>query len=293
MLYDIALTISYTYPAAAEASRHLVRLAPADLPNEQRLVAGTMTVEPKPDEWINRRDFFRNTCVELAFVAPQKEIVFSVKSRVERGGPQRSFDISPPLSRLAGEIASIRSLGPSEPTHFLAPSARVSIERETTTFAREAINSGMTAFEAVVAIGRALHHLMEFDAEATTVRTPMLEAFRQRAGVCQDFAHIMIACLRGVGIPAGYVSGYLRTMPPAGEERMEGADAMHAWVRAWCGAEMRWIEFDPTNDLIVETGHVVVARGRDYSDVAPVRGIMRTSGSHRSTQAVDVVPASA
>jgi transglutaminase-like putative cysteine protease len=100
----------------------------------------------------------------------------------------------------------------------------------------------------------------------------------------------MIACLRSIGIPAGYVSGFLRTMPPPGQERLEGADAMHAWVRAWCGAKMGWVEFDPTNGIWVSDQHLAVAHGRDYGDVAPVRGIVRTSGGQASTQAVDVIP---
>jgi transglutaminase-like putative cysteine protease len=100
----------------------------------------------------------------------------------------------------------------------------------------------------------------------------------------------MIACLRGIGIPAGYVSGFLRTIPPAGKERLAGADAMHAWVRAWCGTEAGWIEFDPTNNLLVANDHIVIARGRDYADVAPVKGVLRTAGSQTTEQSVDVVP---
>jgi transglutaminase-like putative cysteine protease len=100
----------------------------------------------------------------------------------------------------------------------------------------------------------------------------------------------MISCLRGVGIPAGYVSGFLRTIPPEGKPRLEGADAMHAWVRAWCGEEMGWIEFDPTNAVLAGEDHIVIARARDYFDVAPVRGVTRSAGAHTSSQAVDVVP---
>ena len=129
-----------------------------------------------------------------------------------------------------------------------------------------------------------------FDPEATTVDTPPAEAFARRHGVCQDFAQVMIACLRGVGIPAGYVSGFLRTNPPPGQPRLEGADAMHAWVRAWCGWQTGWIEFDPTNAIPAGTDHIVVARGRDYGDVAPVKGVLRIAGEQKTEHAVDVVP---
>jgi transglutaminase-like putative cysteine protease len=122
------------------------------------------------------------------------------------------------------------------------------------------------------------------------VDTPATEAFAKQRGVCQDFSHIMIACLRGIGIPAGYVSGFLRTLPPPGKPKLEGADAMHAWVHAWCGDAAGWVEFDPTNDCFVGADHIVVARGRDYSDVAPIKGAMRIAGDQKSRQAVDVIP---
>ena len=126
--------------------------------------------------------------------------------------------------------------------------------------------------------------------EATTVATHASDAFKLKRGVCQDFSHVMIAGLRGLGIPAGYVSGFLRTIPPPGKERLEGADAMHAWVRAWCGREVGWIEFDPTNDMLASNDHITVGYGRDYSDVAPIVGVLRTTGSQTGEQAVDVIP---
>ncbi|MEM1088203.1 MAG: transglutaminase family protein, partial [Pseudomonadota bacterium] len=118
--------------------------------------------------------------------------------------------------------------------------------------------------------------------------TDASEAFRLRRGVCQDFAHIMILGLHGLGIPAGYVSGYLRTLPPEGQERLEGVDAMHAWVKAWCGVAQGWVEYDPTNRTLIGTDHIVVGYGREYSDVSPIRGHLRSAGGQTSTQAVDV-----
>ncbi|WP_034007179.1 transglutaminase-like domain-containing protein, partial [Pseudomonas aeruginosa] len=122
------------------------------------------------------------------------------------------------------------------------------------------------------------------------VDTPVAEAFDMRAGVCQDFSHIMIAGLRGLGIPAGYVSGFLRTIPPAGKERLEGADATHAWVRVWCGLQLGWQEFDPTNAIPAGNDHITISHGRDYGDVSPISGVLKTSGAHEATQAVDVIP---
>ncbi|TNE77960.1 MAG: transglutaminase family protein [Gammaproteobacteria bacterium] len=292
MLYDITLKITYQYDNDADASRHIVRLVPADIPGEQRLVAGTLTVRPKPDEWINRVDFFGNHNVELAFLDLHREITFSVQSRVERMDSIANLDMSPHLAELAGEIAAHQGVDSWAPHHFLGPSLRVPIEPATTGYARELLKDDFSVLDTIKTIGKALYRDMRYDPEATTVETPMLEAFNNRHGVCQDFSHIMIACLRGIGIPAGYVSGFLRTIPPKGKERLEGADAMHAWVRAWCGNNMGWVEFDPTNDMLAGTDHVVIARGRDYSDVAPIKGVMRTHGEHTSKQSVDVIPVS-
>lgn len=290
MLYDISLRMAYRYDFSADAGRHIARLLPSDVPGVQRLVAGSLGIVPKPDEWINFVDFFGNACVEVGFDRPHTDIAFTMQSRVERRAPGDVLDISPTLEGLADEIFAWRGLEGTSPHHFLGPSPRVPIERATTDHARAVAADRTSVLEAVRAIGMALHEEMRFDPKATTVETPMLEAFESRHGVCQDFSHVMIACLRGIGIPAGYVSGFLRTIPPKGKERLEGADAMHAWVRAWCGGELGWVEFDPTNAVAAGEDHVVVARGRDYFDVSPIKGTMRTSGAQSGTHAVDVIP---
>lgn len=289
MLYNITLKIEYIYSDMANAGRHLVRLMPADLPGEQRPVAGTMKVEPKPQESIDRTDFFGNRFTELLFDQPHESLSFHVQARVDRTASGPQLDMSPPLGKLAQEIADQNDVGPNSPHHFIGPSNRVPIESRTTDYARGLVTAGASTVECVTAINMALNRDMRFDPKATTVVTPMLEAFERRRGVCQDFSHIMIACLRGIGIPAGYVSGYLRTIPPPGRPRLEGADAMHAWVRAWCGTEMGWIEFDPTNSLMAGEDHIVIARARDYFDVSPIKGVLRSAGSQKSTQSVDVV----
>lgn len=290
MLYDLSLRIAYDYAGSAEASRHLVRLMPAELPGEQRAIAGTLTVTPKPQEWTERFDFFGNRCTELFLEDPHEEVSFSVSARVDRFRSVPGLDISPPLPALRHEVAAWRGVAPDSPHHYTAASVRVPLYARTADFARDSAPAGASTFETVKAINLALNDHMRFDAEATDVDTPLIEAFERRVGVCQDMAHIMISALRGIGVPAGYVSGYLRTNPPPGEPRLEGADAMHAWVRAWCGREMGWVEFDPTNAVLAGEDHIVVARARDYSDVAPVKGVMRSTGDQTSKQAVDVVP---
>ncbi len=290
MLYDIRLRITYSYDRPAVGGRHLLRLTPAELPGVQRRIRSSLRISPTPAERIDSVDFFGNEAVEIVFREAHDEIDFHVTARVERVGEAPSLDISPELDRLAEEINECRDLSGDSPLHFLGPSPRATPTPEMTAYARDHLKPDMTATDAVRTIGLALYEDMEFDAEATTVETPALEAFQRRRGVCQDFAQIMIACLRGIGIPAGYVSGFLRTNPPPGKPRLEGADAMHAWVRAWCGRESGWIEFDPTNAVVVGTDHIVIARGRDYGDVSPVRGILRIAGDQTSEQAVDVIP---
>jgi len=265
-------------------------MTPADVPGRQRTITSLLEIKPAPDERFARTDFFGNTLVEAAFRAPHAAIVFRLRSRVERFAEPASPDMSPQLDALGGEIAAVRSLAPEAPQHFLADSPRVTARAEFGAYARSHIQPGMTTLEVVEAVGKAIDRDMTFDPDATDVNTPPEEAFARRHGVCQDFSHIMIGCLRAIGVPAGYVSGFLRTNPPAGQARLEGADAMHAWVRAWCGAKMKWVEYDPTNGMFSGDDHIIVAYGRDYGDVAPVRGVVRISGGQKSTQAVDVVP---
>ena len=290
MLYDIGLRIRYDYQTPAAGGRHVLCMTPADLV-DQRPITSLLDITPAPDERIARTDFFGNTVVEVAFRAPHSEIEFRLRSRVERKVHEITEDVSTPLLEMGAAVASIRDLGAESPHHFLADSPRVKTRRGFREYALEHIDrETMTTLEAVEAIGKAIDRDMTYEPGSTQVDTPPEEAFARRQGVCQDFTHIMIACLRGIGVPAAYVSGFLRTIPPEGQPRLEGADAMHAWVRAWCGPQLGWVEYDPTNGIRVSDQHIVVAYGRDYGDVAPVRGVVRISGAQTSSQAVDVTP---
>ncbi|OWU83342.1 transglutaminase [Oceanicola sp. 22II-s10i] len=290
MLYDVSLTITHGYAVPAESARTVAHLMPLSRPGEQMLITGMIQADPWPDERLDRFDFFGNAVTEFAWRNPVEALTLTLQARVERIAMPTTLDLSPPVEGLARELQSVASLNPGSPHHFRHGSPRVRLVPEMTAFARGCLWPGITAQQAVIAIGRALYAEMTFDAEATDVNTRPEDAFALRHGVCQDFTHIMIACLRGIGIPAAYASGFLRTLPPKGKERLAGADAMHAWVRAWVGVDGGWIEFDPTNDQLVGTDHIVVAYGRDYDDVAPDRGVLKTWGEQESTQAVDVIP---
>ncbi len=290
MRYDIRLTITYEYGAPTERARTLVHLLPSDKPGRQVISARLLTVDPLPFERRDGTDFFGNTTTTLVFRDPVERIEYGLQASAERFVPPVALDFAPDLAGLRAEIAAVRTLDATSPHHYLGPSARVPVVRDISDFSARLVGAGMTVLQVVEAVGRALHTGMRFDPRATDVNTPIAEAFANRHGVCQDFSHVMIAALRSLGIPAGYVSGFLRTIPPPGQARLEGADAMHAWVTAWCGKELGWVEYDPTNDCRVGTDHITVAYGRDYSDVSPVKGVLRTSGGQTSKQAVDVLP---
>jgi transglutaminase-like putative cysteine protease len=212
-----------------------------------------------------------------------------MSARVAVSRPERGLDVSPTLDALAGDLRACLSLEPASPHHFLASSHHATVDAEITAYAAASVAQGSVATIAIDLCNR-IHEDFAYDGKATTVRTLARDAFDLRRGVCQDFSHIMIAGLRGLGIPAGYVSGFLRTIPPPGKERLEGADAMHAWVKVWCGLEAGWLELDPTNGMLAGNDHIIVGYGRDYSDVAPIVGVLRTTGGQVGDQSVDVVP---
>jgi transglutaminase-like putative cysteine protease len=293
MIYDIALTIRYDYTGAAAGGRHLVRIRPLDVPGRQRLIASLIDIDPLPAERRSWTDFFGNPTVEFAFRDAHDHVGVALKARIERLAVTKQDEPSPKLGDMPDLLGQCRELGPFSPLHFIAPSARVPALPEIALYAaqiRQALPDQVTCGQFVSALGAALHRDIRFDAKATTVDTPMAEAFEKRHGVCQDMSHIMIAALRSLGIPAGYVSGFLRTIPPPGKPRLEGADAMHAWICAWCGPDAGWLDFDPTNNCFVGLDHIEVARGRDYTDVSPVKGMLRVAGRQTSRQAVDVIP---
>ncbi len=291
MLYDVILRITYEYDNPPAGGQHLLRLMPQNIDGEQRIHSALLTETPRADERSDRKDFFGNALTHISYQNAHPEISFKVQARVERFEKQQILNMSPTLSQLGQELSHYRSLDANSPHHFIHDSFDIRINTEMTHYAQAHVSPEKSTVDIVQSLGEALFHDMKFDAEATSVETPAEEAFKHRHGVCQDFSHIMITCLRGIGIPAGYVSGFLRTKPPKGQtERLEGADAMHAWVRAWCGTDVGWVEYDPTNKMFVGLDHIVIGVGRDYNDVSPIKGVLKIAGDQSSKQAVDVIP---
>lgn len=287
VIYDIKLAINYAYPYPAGAHRTVLRMRPMSTAG-QRLISGRIDIQPTPNFRADSTDFFGNAKCEVAFDQPLSECSFHFTGRVERSQDDSGLDLSSPLTELPRDIAELRSLAPNAPHHFLGDSPRIAFDPAIAAYSRDLVRPNASTLETVATLSHTLHADMDFDPVATHVATTPTEAFAARRGVCQDISQIMITGLRSIGVPAGYVSGFLRTEPPEGQPRLEGADAMHAWIRAWCGAEMGWVDFDPTNDMPAGEDHVTVAIGRDYGDVAPIKGSLRTSGAHLTSHSVDM-----
>lgn len=289
MLYDVRLELHYDYDAPVQGGRHLIRVAPISVPGAQRVIAASLSFSPKPDRESHFTDFFGNPVSMLVFRHQHDSLDVRLAARVSVEDTQLPADLSPTVAELDKQIGRIWSLSPHSPHHFLAASERVWSAPEITAYAEASLARTETVHAAALDLCLSIHRDFRYEKGATDVGTTPLEAFALKKGVCQDFAHVMIAALRGVGIPAGYVSGFLRTIPPKGKQRLAGADAMHAWVRAWCGRDVGWLEYDPTNAMMAGADHIVIGYGRDYADISPIVGVLRTSGGHEARQSVDVL----
>ena len=289
MLYDVRLELHYDYDSPVQGGRHLIRVTPISIAKVQRVVAASLQLVPKPDHTTRFADFFGNSVTTAAYNGWHDQLDVRLSARIMVEDIHPPADLSPSIDLLAQDVARLWSLSPDSPHHFLSASPRISLDRDIADYARESIARTASVQAAALDFCLAIHGDFAYEPGATDVGTSPAEAFALKKGVCQDFAHVMIAGLRGVGVPAGYVSGFIRTNPPPGKPRLEGSDAMHAWVRAWCGQHAGWIEFDPTNAMIAGPDHITIGHGRDYSDISPIVGVLKTSGSHDATQSVDVI----
>ena len=290
MIYDVIHLTRYRYAAPVAVNACSLRLLPHDGPG-QSVASARIDVTPKPQTWSERIDPFDNRVARMRIETPHRELTIKSTSRVkiERPAPPIAA-LTPPWETVAALAAESGSLASDSPVMAIYPSRMVTPFDAATRYARESFPPGRPIYEAARELNRRIQADFVFDAEATEVTTAPHEAFEARRGVCQDFAHVMIAALRGLGLPALYVSGYIRTIPPPGKARLAGADASHAWVSVWCGPAFGWLGLDPTNAIAEGDDHVVIARGRDYSDVPPVEGVILSFGGHELEVEVDVIP---
>ncbi len=289
MLYDLKLEIGSTYDHPVATGRHVLRVAPLDIAGRQTVRTLDLSIAPQPDSRFASRSFFGGQDIGFVIRHPHKDLTVTLRAEVDVTAPEWNTASSIPLGDLPAALDDIRSIGPDSPHHFLEPSPRLPKPGSAfEDYARQSLEAGGSMAAIADDLMRRIHGDFTYDAKATTVDTPASDAFRLKRGVCQDFTHVMIACLRSLGIPAAYVSGYLRTLPPPGKPKLVGADAMHAWVRAWCGPVCGWIEFDPTNAMLASTDHIVAGYGRDYADIAPLAGTVKGHGGQDGFQRVDI-----
>jgi transglutaminase-like putative cysteine protease len=289
MIYRVTHKTTYDYQDPVSVSHHLVRLTPRNIPG-QVCRETEISISPSPAVTTTHDDYFGNIETFFTLQEPHESLIVEARSTLELGAPMRpDFAASPPWEKVAQSLVSDHSEDGLDAYQFVFSSERVAASREFADYARQAFPPGRPLLEAVCELMRQIHRDFSFDKKATEVSTPVEAFFQERRGVCQDFAHLQIACLRSLRLPARYVSGYLRTMPPAGRPRLVGADASHAWCSAWCPGT-GWIDFDPTNNCVPEDGHITVAWGRDYSDVSPIHGVLLGGAKHTLDVGVNVIP---
>ena len=290
MIYDIRHVTSYSYESPVSFARCALRLEPKS-GDGQQLISHAVEIRPRPAERTARRDFYGTPTESVLIEAAHRSLRIDSRSRVsvERRSHDRAAD-SLPWEQVRELAFTAASLGPSSPVGYVFASALVPVLSPVTAYAASSFPQGGGILAGAADLMRRIRNEFKYDPKATVISTPLWEVFEKRHGVCQDFAHVMIAGLRGLGLPAAYVSGYLRTIPPPGKPRLQGADATHAWVSVWCGGDLGWVGFDPTNDLMIANDHIVLATGRDFSDVSPIDGIIVGSRKQKLGVAVDVVP---
>jgi transglutaminase-like putative cysteine protease len=251
-----------------------------------------LAVQPEPHAVGYQHDYFGNPVALFTIQEPHKQLSITAKHHIEVApSAPISLGESPAWEETRQTLKSVRAPNVLEACQFTLESSYVPCNAELAAYAEASFAPRRPLLEAVKDLTERIHKDFRYDAKATKVATPLHEVLQNRRGVCQDFAHLEIGCLRSYGLAARYVSGYLQTRVPAGRERLIGADASHAWISVYC-AKMGWIEFDPTNNMFPSEQHLTVAWGRDYDDVSPIKGVILGGGTHTMSIAVDVAPAS-
>ncbi len=289
MTFRIVHKTTYSYKTPVSVGNHVAYLAPRTLPHHT-CTSHELLISPAPAGLSEHLDYFGNSVTLFTIQEPHRELRIEARSQVTIDDRSADWPDSPPPWEEV--VRSLRvDLSPEglDAYQFVFGSPRVRPGAAFASYASESFLPGRPLTDALLDLTARIHKDFRFDSKATNVRTSPEEVFRQRRGVCQDFAHLQIACLRSLGLPARYISGYLRTYPPPGRPRLAGADASHAWVSVYCpGAG--WLDVDPTNNMIPRQSHITLSWGRDYGDISPVRGVILGGRDHKVEVAVDVEP---
>ena len=289
MRYTVRHSTIYSYTEPVPVCHNQVRLVPRSTAT-QSCVEHELVVDPAPSIRTRRRDYFGNEVEHFSIQEAHDGLCVTATSIVDVASPVRpNGEKSPAWEDVAAATAADLSAEGLAVYHMTLPSPRVRPSEALREYAEPSFPAGRPIFDAVRDLTARIHADFPFDAKATTVHTPPEELLTLRRGVCQDFAHLAIGCLRSLGLAARYVSGYVSTTPPPDRPRLSGADVSHAWVSAFCGP-LGWIDFDPTNDTVVGDLHITIGWGRDYGDVCPIQGVFIGGGQHSIKVGVDVIP---
>jgi transglutaminase-like putative cysteine protease len=287
MIYDVRHRTLITYELLVTEAHHVLHLIPRNF-SRQRRTSASLIVEPEPSQLSINEDYFGNVTHHLTIQEPHDKLLLESVSRVEvQGfGQKLLLDASPPWKSIAGQLASGERQAIAV-QQYIYDSPLVVVTDAVRDYARSSFIAGRPVLAVAMELTERIFDEFEYQGGVSDVSTPVGKVLEMRQGVCQDFAHLQLACLRSFGIAARYVSGYLLTHPLPGQPKLVGADASHAWVAVWAG-EAGWVDFDPTNRLIPGDEHITVGWGRDYSDVSPTNGFIVGGGAHEVHVSVDV-----
>ena len=287
--YRIRHTTHYVYSDLVAIAHNAARLIPRDGP-QQQAHSTRFVVEPSPSFMLRERDYFGNRVNLFAFDEPHLEFSLTAHSEVTVRRPNLPQpDQTPPWEQCLAANLDPGIAEQFDALQYVFESPHVTFADELRAYAGESFVPGRPILEAALDLTRRIHADFRYEPGVTTIATPVSKVFQARHGVCQDFAHLQIACLRSLGLSARYVSGYLLTRPPPGQEKLIGADASHAWVSIYC-PNHGFVDLDPTNNTTVGTEHTTLAWGRDFADVSPLKGVVLGGGAHTIDVAVDVTP---
>jgi transglutaminase-like putative cysteine protease len=285
--YEVRHRTTYRYGQPVSISHHVLHLAPRRC-ESQVCHASSVSVSPAAAVRTDSEDYFGNPVTFLTIQEQHDELVIDARASLDVVAPP---DWPPgnttPWDRIFDRLSSGVSQQSLATLQFAFDSPYTRTDTDLAAYARPSFPPGRPILEAALELTGRIHRDFRYQSGSTNVSTPVDEVFRLKRGVCQDFAHLELACLRALGLPARYVSGYLLTRPPPGREKLVGSDASHAWIAVWC-PEAGWVDLDPTNDAIVREEHITLAWGRDYGDVSPVNGVIFGGGEHVIEVAVDV-----
>lgn len=295
--YKIRHQTRYQYSENVAVCQNQVRMQPVSRP-PCHCLSSDLTITPTPSSQEEHRDYFGNQVTTFSIESLHDSLFVECVSLVQVRASGISVQTRSPRFEEVIGLTDLRSNAiPATDTGFQPlideyknPSRRVRLSDDFAGYARQEFSGGRPILLAALGLTQRIQNDFSYDTTTTDVNTPTEQAFQMRSGVCQDFAHVQLACLRSLGLPARYISGYLRTVPPPGKPRLIGADESHAWVELYAGRELGWVGLDPTNGTFVGTDHIPVCIGLDYEDVSPMRGVVLGGGTHHLSVSVDVEP---